>query len=127
MEQLNSQLKYALPDLPHPSSPDYEGTRLRNELMKRDRLKQIAECEIRVSNYRTEREERKSKLLEKAKTKVQVEMILHEFNKPDYMYIQLLENLHRARTQIVVKTRSEILMEMQDVLEKLVSCPAESS
>jgi uncharacterized small protein (DUF1192 family) len=120
MDKLNVQLKNALPDLPHPSSKDYESARLRNELLKHERLKQVSECENRISNFKTEMEKRKKQLLEKAKTKEHVNMILYEFNKPDYTYIQLLENLYKVKNQMVVKTRSEILSEMQSVLENLL-------
>ena len=122
MEQLNTQLKNALPDLPHPSASDYESRRLHNEILKHDRLQLISECEKQISKYKTDKETRKSKLLEKAKTKEHVELILCEFNKHDDMYIQLLERLYNLKKQIVLKTRSEILKEKQELLEKLVSC-----
>jgi hypothetical protein len=88
--------------------------------LKHERLKQVSECENRISNFKTEMEKRKKQLLEKAKTKEHVNMILYEFNKPDYTYIQLLENLYKVKNQMVVKTRSEILSEMQSVLENLL-------
>lgn len=123
MEQINKKLENALPDLPFPNSPDYEIRLLRNNQLIAERryrrTTQIKEGEKRIFDMKAQKDDRKSKIFSKILTKEQIDRVNFEFNLPDVMYIQILEQLYKIKNDdsYTEKTRSEILLEKQSMLE----------
>lgn len=132
MDRINKQLKTAIPGgLPDPNSVDYEVRMMRlNHAISERRVQrafQIQEAEKRISHMRAEKNERRSKILAKILSKTQIDKVNFEFNKPDPMYIQLLEQLYALKNDegYTEKTEEELLTEKQSLLEKLVLSPPE--